>query len=337
MMEEHQLGGKLLASVSRSFYLTLKALPEGLREPLSLAYLLARAADTIADTAGVPESLKTECLREFDQVVQSEVRNATGEAALCERLRIEFIPGQTDLDEAHLLERLHEAFDALWKFPARQLANIRGVLTPIVRGQLLDIERFPVDGQLRSLKTSSDLDEYTWLVAGCVGEFWTRLCGEELDQAFSVETTLEKQIERGIRFGKGLQLVNILRDISKDAGMGRCYLPAEELSAAGLTLDDVKRDPATLAHLLPKWQKLCQDHLQCGIEYIDAVEHKRLRYATALPLLLGIRTLSLIEKASWEERRQGVKVTRSEVAKVMLEAGVASLRRGGLRKMAERM
>ena len=37
--------------MSRSFYLTLKALPKELREPISLAYLLARTADTIADTA----------------------------------------------------------------------------------------------------------------------------------------------------------------------------------------------------------------------------------------------------------------------------------------------
>ena len=92
-----------------------------------------------------------------------------------------------------------------------------------------------------------------------------------------------------------------------------------------------------LKPLLPKWQSLCREHLVCGIEYLDAVEHKRLRYATALPLLLGVRTLALIEAASWEERMAGVKVTRGEVAKIMFEAGIASLRRGGIRKMAEAM
>ncbi|MCI0869448.1 MAG: squalene/phytoene synthase family protein, partial [Chloroflexi bacterium] len=40
----------LLKGVSRSFYLTLRVLPGGIREPVGLAYLLARAADTIADT-----------------------------------------------------------------------------------------------------------------------------------------------------------------------------------------------------------------------------------------------------------------------------------------------
>ncbi|MCA1964642.1 MAG: squalene/phytoene synthase family protein, partial [Prosthecobacter sp.] len=59
---ERELGGQLLASVSRSFYLTLKALPAELREPISLAYLLARTADTIADTAEAPAALRLECL-----------------------------------------------------------------------------------------------------------------------------------------------------------------------------------------------------------------------------------------------------------------------------------
>ena len=43
------LGG-LLRQVSRSFYLSLAILPGPLREPIGLAYLLARAADTITDT-----------------------------------------------------------------------------------------------------------------------------------------------------------------------------------------------------------------------------------------------------------------------------------------------
>ena len=41
----------MLKRVSRSFYLTLRILPRSLRTPIGLAYLFARAADTIADTA----------------------------------------------------------------------------------------------------------------------------------------------------------------------------------------------------------------------------------------------------------------------------------------------
>ena len=43
--------------------------------------------------------------------------------------------------------------------------------------------------------------------------------------------------------GKALQLTNILRDIDEDAAIGRLYLPAEALAAAGITA----RDPRTVA------------------------------------------------------------------------------------------
>ena len=42
---------ELLRDVSRSFYLTLRVLPRPVRPQIGLAYLLARATDTIADTA----------------------------------------------------------------------------------------------------------------------------------------------------------------------------------------------------------------------------------------------------------------------------------------------
>ncbi|HET9924737.1 MAG TPA: squalene/phytoene synthase family protein, partial [Methylomirabilota bacterium] len=40
----------LLRRVSRSFYLSLAVLPRAVRPTIGLAYLFARAADTIADT-----------------------------------------------------------------------------------------------------------------------------------------------------------------------------------------------------------------------------------------------------------------------------------------------
>ncbi|MCX7887472.1 MAG: squalene/phytoene synthase family protein, partial [Verrucomicrobiae bacterium] len=52
--KQRELLGPLLRGVSRSFYLTLRVLPAAIRPQVSLAYLLARATDTIADTGVVP-------------------------------------------------------------------------------------------------------------------------------------------------------------------------------------------------------------------------------------------------------------------------------------------
>lgn len=336
-MEEHELGGKLLAGVSRSFYLTLKALPGGLREPLSIAYLLARAADTIADTAQVADAMRLVSLRELEQLVQTDVRDEIREREFCTVMQRDFATGQTNTDEAELMRRLRELFDAFYKLSPRQIANIRSVLSPIVRGQKLDIERFPADGKLRALGTASELDEYTWLVAGCVGEFWTKLCTEEEPTAFTKDASLEKMTELGRRYGQGLQLVNILRDIGKDFSMGRCYFPREEISAHGLTVESVRLDSALLAPVCEKWQQACREHLHRGIDYVELVGMKRLRYATALPLLIGLRTLTLIERAGWPEWLRGIKVSRGEIGRIMFDAGIAVLRTGGVRKLAHKL
>ena len=198
-------------------------------------------------------------------------------------------------------------------------------------------ERFPADGKLRALGTAVELDEYTWLVAGCVGEFWTKLSAEDEPAAFAKDATIERMTDLGRRYGQGLQLVNILRDVGKDFSMGRCYFPREEIESHGLTVEAAGNDVALLAPVCEKWQRLCREHLQCGIDYVESVAMKRLRYATALPLLIGLRTLGLIEKTDWPQRRQGVKISRGEVGKIMFDAGIAVLRTGGVRKLAAKL
>ena len=55
----------LLKAVSRSFYLTMRVLPGGVRPQIGLAYLLARTTDTIADTELVPVEKRLRALGEL--------------------------------------------------------------------------------------------------------------------------------------------------------------------------------------------------------------------------------------------------------------------------------
>ena len=57
----------LLKKVSRSFYLSMAILPNQLRLPISLAYLIARAADTIADTSIIPSFKRSDYLKLLQQ------------------------------------------------------------------------------------------------------------------------------------------------------------------------------------------------------------------------------------------------------------------------------
>lgn len=323
-LHERELGGQLLASVSRSFYLTLKALPRELREPISLAYLLARTADTLADTASVPAKTRLECLAAYDAQVQGTV--AAGERQrLAEEIRDRFAPLQEDEAERRLMERFADGLAWLETMQGAPLRAIREVLGHIIRGQVLDIRRFPSDGRVRALQTADELHEYTWLVAGCVGEFWTEMCAVEKPGSLDMKVPLSQMKAWGAAYGQGLQLINILRDVGEDLDDGRCYLPH------GL------EGQAVLEAEWSQWMEVCRDHLAAGLRYVQHVADGKLRYATALPLLLGVKTAARMKRASWAEVRQGIKISRLDVARILTEAALACRSPEALEKLFIRL
>ena len=208
------LRGPVLRSVSRSFYLSIRLLPATLRDPIALAYLLARATDTIADTADVDAKLREESLRKLARAIQG---NATEGDIL--DLRHSFAPLQKNEAERSLIESLPIVLKWLDQVPKDDRADVRIVLEKINRGQSLDVQRFGQKNGVRALSTETELDEYTYLVAGCVGEFWTDLCFHHLPKF--AERSTEEMRTFGRAYGQGLQLINILRD----AGSGFSQRP----------------------------------------------------------------------------------------------------------------
>ena len=314
-----ELRGPVLRSVSRSFYLSLRLLPKTLRDPLSLAYLLARATDTLADTAAAPVGLRTEALGNLAAAIQG---NVSTEAMV--PLRESFTPLQENEAERALVRRLPALLEWLEELPASDRSEIRLVLAKINRGQTLDLERFGESGELRALRDAGELDEYTYLVAGCVGEFWTRLCFAHV-RNFSDRSEVEMR-ELGVRYGQGLQLINILRDAGDDLRQGRCYLPADELESLGVAPAEILRAPARIDALLAKWREKAGRGMEAGIDYACAIRNRRVRFATALPAMIGARTLALLRDAGAEALRQKIKVPRGEVRKMIVAAALASPR-----------
>src|SRR5207248_557801 len=122
-MDRKFLRGPLLRSVSRSFYLSLRFLPKTLRDPLSLAYLLARATDTIADTVKPPVALRTQALRELAAAIQGTAPRETAD-----ELRKTFAPLQRDRAERTLIEQLPALLDWLGELSADDCGEVRRVL-----------------------------------------------------------------------------------------------------------------------------------------------------------------------------------------------------------------
>lgn len=302
----------MLASVSRSFYLSIKVLPAQVREPVGLAYLLARTTDTVADTADAPVEARLRHLAALDAMI-----HPGPDAAKIAQLQKEIIPADTA--ERELLGKIEPALRWLEAQRAEDRADIVAVLEQIIRGQSLDIRRFPDKAQVRALQDAGELDEYTWLVAGCVGEFWTRVCTRNLENYAQLRD--EKVVaSMGIRFGKGLQLVNILRDMPADLRAGRCYLPADELKAAGIAPSELLDAPDKARVVFDRWLHIAAANLDEGFKYIEALSNWRAKLACFLPWAIGMKTLALLSRDYPLATSTRVKVSRSEVRKLMFVA-----------------
>jgi farnesyl-diphosphate farnesyltransferase len=306
-----KLGGAILASVSRSFCLSIKVLPAKLREPLGLAYLLARTADTIADTADVAAGLRLRHLQAFSTMINS---GANLEKILV--LQREITP--PDPAERTLLEKMEQCLEWLDAQPEADRADIVSVLEKIIHGQSLDLLSFPGRESPQALRTATELDEYTYLVAGCVGEFWTRICCRHLKRCAQIEE--EPLCALGVSFGKGLQLVNILRDMPADLRAGRCYLPADELKSAGVEPPAVMQSADAVRPVFETWLRKAIAHLDGGFQYIEALLHWRVRFACILPWAIALRTLALLSQKFPLTTSERVKISRPEVRSLMFQA-----------------
>ena len=291
MTSSDELLGGLLRQVSRSFYLSLVILPRPLREPLGLAYLLARAADTVADTRLVARPARIRHLEGLRRAYAGGPGDAGAVARAC-------APHQEHAAERRLLERVDAVLAAVERLPEGDRARVRTTLTIITDGMLFDLERFPGEDarDLAALETLEELDRYTYLVAGCVGEFWTDLHIAHRPRLAGWDAGAMRSA--GVRFGKALQLTNVLRDVPGDLGHGRCYLPARELAALGLhPVDLLEATGAARARpLLSRLLGVALGHYDAAWRYTLAIPRRewRMRLACAWPLLIGQATLAAL-------------------------------------------
>src|SRR6266513_3222032 len=300
------LDAEILRSVSRSFYLSIRFVPVQFREPIALAYLLARTTDTVADTAQISGSVRMETLKLLSNGIQG-----TASRDVVAELIISFVSLQENVSKRQLLGSLPDCLARLEGMEHADRNDIRLVLEKITRGHMLDLQRFDNPHEIRALSTAADLEEYTYLVAGCVGEFWTRLCFRHVRQ-FSSRTE-DEMLALGKRYGMALQLINVLRDAGSDLRAGRCYFPEHELGAVHLTPSQILSEPERFQPIYRTWLEKARAGLTSGMEYSRAIKNRRVRAATVLPALIGARTLARLDEAGASALQQTVKVPRAEV------------------------
>jgi farnesyl-diphosphate farnesyltransferase len=278
-------------------------MPKKIKEVLSLAYLLARITDTVSDTQNIPASLRIQLLNQIhDRLFLNK--------AIDPIIYNDFIALQQKPEEKELLLHLDDC--AQWFYELKNIDQdmMRNLLKTIIAGQRWDLEFFgEKKTKIRIIESPQELESYTYFVAGCVGEYWTKVCQHFLNSYSSDSSPL--LLEQSIQFGKGLQLVNILRDIPNDLQLGRCYLP---LKPANL---DIKLDEQL--ELLEHFRLMAIEKLADGFKYIQKLHIRRIRLACYLPLFIGLKTLMQLKNFNYlKHPKNPVKISRTEIYKILL-------------------
>ena len=335
--EQARLLGPVLKGTSRAFYLTLRVLPGNLRTPVGLAYLLARTADTIADTKTASPQDRLTALLDFRRQVDGPGNFGEIEA-LARSVRVESSP-KSERAERELIRSMPKVLSMLDGLGEMDRFRVRQVVVTLTQGMEMDLTYFRQEG-VSGFETAEELDEYTYLVAGCVGQFWTEMSMDHNPGLGGWDAG--EMSEKGVRFGKALQLTNILRDVPKDLRLGRCYLPREALEGCGLSAVDLldARASAKARPALVWGINRALAHYRAAAEYLRAipVRHYRLRLAVSWPLLMGLGTLAeLAKNREWLDPSSRSKVSRGWVYRMMGVSGVRVLSNRSIVGWVERL
>jgi farnesyl-diphosphate farnesyltransferase len=310
---------QLLPRVSRTFALSITALPESLRDTIRIAYLLCRIVDTVEDDAIIDPATRERLFDQFDRLMGDDRLAPEGFERACHACSL----GGLSKADHQLCIGAGAVFRAFRALSPEHRAAVRPHVLEMSRGMREFTRRAQVAGKLR-LSNMADLERYCYFVAGTVGKLLTALF-ELAAPSMSAHAKSEARA-RAISFGLALQMVNIVKDVAEDFERGDCFLPSDVAHAAGINLD----------------QLLTAEHRGSGLEVVRAVtgrarEHLRrakeytllwpvdegadVRLFCTVPLALALATLHEVE-AGHDTLRPGKtpKVSRGVVWQVFRDA-----------------
>lgn len=274
-----------LQRTSRTFALAIPLLPEPTRRKVGLAYLLFRVADTLEDGEQWTHTARVAALDEFLAALKNP--------ELAPELAQRWVRTSPTDHEGYrdLLAAFPELLNDIYALDtaSRDVVLLHGARTAEGMKEALIEGRAEDRVVLTSLR---DLQRYCYIVAGIVGELLTGLF---LIDAPVLASEREVLLENQVAFGEGLQLVNILKDRSDDAGAGRRFLPE------GVDIAEVFA--------------LARHDLECAKQYVEALRRggapSGFATFTGLSASLAAETLDLLEKQG-----PGAKLTRGDVQRI---------------------
>lgn len=190
---------EILQATSRTFYIPISRLPSGLQEAVASAYLCMRAIDEIEDHPTLDNFTKAKLLRQISLNLQAATQNSTID---------DFLVGLSSHQLEEVSLRLGE-----WALLAPE-----NIAPRIWDATAAMADRMAYWAEINwTIDTQSDLERYTFSVAGAVGlmlsDLWAWYDGTQTNRTYA------------IGFGRGLQAVNILRNHAEDKARGVDFFP----------------------------------------------------------------------------------------------------------------
>jgi farnesyl-diphosphate farnesyltransferase len=192
---------KVLEATSRTFYIPISRLPSGLLEAVGSGYLCMRAIDEIEDHPELDRLTKVDLLRYIGQTLQAMGENFNfDQLCLADKPHCDGLPEVTLRLGEWVRLAPHPIAPRVWDATASMA------------------ERMAYWARNNwEIHTESDLDRYTYSIAGAIGlllsDLWAWYDGTQADRGYSVG------------FGRGLQSVNILRNRAEDLFRGVDFFP----------------------------------------------------------------------------------------------------------------
>ena len=184
-MNNHKDVMRVLKETSRTFYIPVARLPDGLQETVAASYLCFRAIDEIEDQETLEPKIKAQLLRRVGLILQSQT-NINSQSMV--EFEAAFLPFKNLLPEVTL--RIGE-----WSVQAPSS------IAPRIwdaTASMADRMAHWVEANWH-VQTEADLDGYTFSVAGAVGlllcDIWSWFDGTQIDRVLALQ------------FGRGLQAV----------------------------------------------------------------------------------------------------------------------------------
>jgi phytoene synthase len=272
---------------AKNFYYGFMVLPSEKRNALSAVYAFMRHADDITDEPGIDPQQKRQKLTEWLEAAKA-------------------VFGGKVTDDPVLMA-LGDA-QKNFKIPPE-------LFEKLVYGTSLDLDIPPANGDTPAIlcNTFADLKQYCYYVASVVGLVCIRIFGYEDSKAeFLAEDC-----------GLAFQLTNIIRDIKEDAGMGRIYIPEEDLTRSNLSAANFSaaslQDPAQVQHLRPALEyeaERARKYYESAKWLMELIEEDS---RAALWVLVEIysRLLKKISERNYDVLTERVRLTFWEKMKVL--------------------